>query len=103
MQRFDNPAGPIQVGAKEQFAIALAGNPTTGYEWQASVDPSYLELGMSAFESEGKAVGCGGREVFQFKALRVGETEVAFEYRRSWERAPLETRRCKLVIVDRGR
>ncbi len=99
MQRFDDPAGPIQVGAKEQFAIALAGNPTTGHEWQASVDPIYLELRASVFEPEGKAVGSGGRDVFQFKALRAGDTEISFEYRRPWERVPLETRRCRLVIA----
>lgn len=100
MQRFDDPAGPIQVRAKERFAITLAGNPTTGYEWQASVDSNYLVLRTQVFEPEGKAIGAGGRKVFQFRALREGETEIAFEYRRSWEGAPLRTRRCRLVIVE---
>jgi len=100
VQRFDDPAGPIQVGAKEQFAITLAGNPTTGYEWQASVDSNYLVLRTQEYQPEGKAIGAGGRTVFQFRALREGETEISFEYHRSWEGAPLRTRCCRLVIVE---
>ena len=100
MQRFDDPAGSIHIGANEQFEFSLAGNPTTGYEWQASVDPNYVEPEARAFEAEGKTIGAGGREVFRFRALQAGETEIAFEYRRAWERAPLEVRRYRLVIVD---
>lgn len=99
MRRFEDPVGPIKVKADEQFSIALAGNPTTGYEWQASVDPKYVEVGVRAFELEGSAPGAGGRDVFRFRALQVGETEIAFENRRAWERAPLEVRRFKLVIA----
>jgi predicted secreted protein len=95
---YEEPAGPIYVGIEESFAIALAGNPTTGYEWQASADPNYLELRSRKFELGAKAVGAGGRELFHFRALRAGETEVVFEYQRPWERTALETRRCKLVI-----
>lgn len=84
----------------EKFAVSLAGNPTTGYEWQASVDPNYVSPEAQVFEPRGKAVGAGGRAVFRFTALRVGQTEITFKYQRAWESVPLKTKRCRLVIVD---
>jgi inhibitor of cysteine peptidase len=100
MQRFDEPAEPIQVAPKERFAIALPANPTTGYSWQATVDPTYVELCDQAFEPGGEAVGAAGREVFRFEARRAGKTEIAFEYRRPWGSSPRETRHCPLLIAE---
>jgi predicted secreted protein len=100
VQRFDDPVGSVKVRADEQFAIALAGNPTTGYEWQASVDPKYIESGTREFEPRGMAPGAGGREVLHFRARQAGETEIAFEYRRAWEQEPVDVRRLKLLIAD---
>lgn len=99
---YEDPAGPIHVAMEERFAIALVGNPSTGYEWQASADSNYLELRSREFVLGAGAVGAGGRNLFHFRALRAGETEVLFEYRRSWEKTARETRRCKLVIAGRS-
>ena len=99
VQRFDDPVGSVEVRAEEQFAIALTGNPTTGYEWQASVDARYIESGTREFEPGGEAPGAGGREVFRFRARQAGETEIAFEYRRAWEREPVDVRRLRLLIA----
>jgi predicted secreted protein len=100
VQRFDNPAATIEVSVGQVFAIALAGNPTTGYTWQSEIDDRYLELLGLEFEPGGEAIGAGGCEVFRFEALQSGETEIAFEYRRSWGGPPGDTKRCWLVIVD---
>jgi|OpeIllAssembly_1097287.scaffolds.fasta_scaffold1894228_1 predicted secreted protein len=98
MQRFTDPAAAIHVAAGETFALALAGNPSTGYTWQASVDPRYLELGSQEFEPQGQGVGAGGFEVFQLRALAAGHSEIACEYRRPWDREALKTTKFRVVI-----
>ena len=60
MKRFADPGNTIRVEAGESFAIELAGNPTTGYLWEANVDDQYLELLFQEFESRGESVGAGG-------------------------------------------
>jgi inhibitor of cysteine peptidase len=98
MQRFDNPARTIRVRASEEFAIALAGNPTTGYTWQPDADPDYLDLLGQEFERGGPGVGAGGQEVFTFRAVDRGTTEVAFNYQRPWDIVARDTKRFSVVI-----
>ena len=100
MQRFNDPRATIEVAEGQVFAVALAGNPTTGYTWQAEIDGRYLELLGLEFEPGGEAIGAGGCEVFRFRALLAGRTELLFEYRRPWGGPPEDTRCCPLVIMD---
>jgi predicted secreted protein len=98
MRRFADPAAAILVTAGETFAIALPGNPSTGYTWQASVDPRYLELIGQEFEPDGEGVGSGGYEVLRLRALIAGETEVTCDYQRPWDREARNTTRFRVVI-----
>ena len=98
MQRYDDPNQLVRVAAGEQFAIALAGNPSTGYTWQAGVDPRHLELLSQRFEAAGEGVGSGGQEVFEFRALTTGETGIACEYRRPWDREARDAKRFQIEI-----
>jgi len=99
MHTFDDPVQDIGVGLGETFALALPGNPTTGYTWQADVDVAYLQLVAQEFAPQGPAVGAGGREVFRFRALQAGETELAFEYRRPWGGEARDSRRFRVLIA----
>lgn len=98
MRSFDDPAQAIQVAAGETLAVRLAGNPTTGYTWQANFDSSYLELVGQEFEPGGEGAGAGGHEVFRFRARAAGETEMAFEYRRPWGSATRDVARFQVII-----
>jgi inhibitor of cysteine peptidase len=98
LRSFDDPAQAIQVAAGETFAVRLAGNPTTGYTWQANVDSSYLELVYQEFEPGGEGVGAGGHEVFRFRARETGETEIVFEYRRPWGGAARDVARFQAIV-----
>lgn len=98
MRSFDDPAQTIQVAAGEAFAVRLAGNPTTGYTWQASVDRSCLELIDQQFEPGGEGVGAGGHEVFRFRARATDQTEIVFEYRRPWGGAARDAARFLVII-----
>ena len=88
----------IQLAVGDEFAIELAGNPTTGYAWQVHADSQHLELLGQVFEPGGEGVGAGGQEVFRFRVLAAGETEVACEYRRPWEKEVHDTRRFRVAV-----
>lgn len=100
MRRFDDPARTIRVVVDEIFAVALAGNPTTGYAWQASVDARCLDLLSQEFEPGGEAIGAGGLEVFRFRARGVCRTEIEFEYRRPWGGAARDAARFRVVVAS---
>ena len=98
MKRFDDPAQVIRVGVGQTFAIGLAGNPTTGYTWQAEVDDAYLQPLGWEFEPRGQGVGAGGQEVMQFRALQAGETKIRLRYKRPWQAEARETRHLSVRI-----
>jgi inhibitor of cysteine peptidase len=100
VKRFADPGVTIRVDAGESFAIELAGNPTTGYMWQPDVDSQHLELLGQEFEPGGEGVGAGGVEVFHFRALAAGETEIACEYRRAWDKESRDTKRFPVAISE---
>lgn len=99
MKRFHDPEQVIEVGVGQTFAIVLAGNPTTGYTWQAAVDEEFLQPLGGEFEPQGRGVGAGVREVMRFRALQAGETEIAMEYKRPWQ---AQTREIKHFSVRIG-
>jgi predicted secreted protein len=98
MRHFTDPDQEIQVGVGEVFAVALAGNPTTGYLWQASVDADLVELVDQEFERHGQGVGAGGREVFHFRTRGAGRCRIHFEQRRPWAGEPRDTKLFQVVI-----
>jgi predicted secreted protein len=99
VQGHENQTQAIHVVVGETFAIRLAGNPTTGYTWQAKVDACYLEPVDQTFEPQYEAVGAGGWEILHFRALRTGETEICCEYRRPWGGGPRDTGRFQVKIA----
>jgi len=85
----------IVVNLGQEFTITLNSNPTTGYHWQMdkSPDKSMVDLISSVFVGpETKLVGAGGREIWTFKAVGKGHTELKMKYIRPWEKdvAPVE-------------
>jgi len=98
MRRFDNPQQPLQVAAGELFAIALAGNPSTGYSWQAQLDGRHLQLIAQEFQAASSAIGAGGWEVFRFQAGEAGVTEVLFDRRRPWSGEVCATTQVQVTI-----
>jgi len=81
----------IGIGVNQEFVIAIGANPTTGYDWEVSLDETMLELVEMTYklaeEAEHKIVGAGGVDYFRFKALKAGKTEINMVYKRSWEEA----------------
>jgi inhibitor of cysteine peptidase len=81
----------INSGLNQEFTIALGSNISTGYSWQPVFDPNYLSLVTKEYKNgdnaNGKIVGTPGVEYFTFKALKTGDTQATFTYKRPWEAA----------------
>ena len=92
----------INTKKEDNFSIVLETNPTTGYQWEISVDSDYIQLddrNFSSGSSEGM-VGVGGKETFNFTALKLGNTEITFSYLRPWEKdvEPIEKKVYNIII-----
>ncbi len=76
----------------ERIMILLPGNPTTGYQWDATKEPGILErLREPEYRPEGKVPGAGGIFLFRYRARESGEGTLTLVYRRPWEGTPAET------------
>ena len=85
--------------------LSLDANPSTGYAWTG------LVLGGDAVQmdsAEGTYIpdvqtdtmtGAGGQTQYAVTAVKPGRSILTFDYRRSWEDAPLE-QRVYLAVVD---
>jgi len=91
----------IEATVDDYFAVSLESNPTTGYKWEADFDADYLELQGEEYTTHIKEqiVGAGGTEIFTFKALKRGETEIVFSYKRPWEGGE-EKKQIHKVIIE---
>ena len=98
IKAYSDPEETIDSGMDKEFIvlIALESNPTTGYSWEAEYDAAMLALVEETFEpgeyAKENIVGAGGTELFRFKGLSKGETEITFNYKRSWETEVLDTK-----------
>ena len=79
----------FQIG--ETFIIKLDANYTTGYEWSIQ-DSSFLKI-LSIEENEYEPtsndeliVGAGGLEIWKFRTISKGKTNLIFQYKRDWEK-----------------
>jgi len=84
-------AGETAIEAKvgERFGIELASNPSTGFEWAATVtDSTVVTLnGGSYLAPDVQIPGAGGYERFSFTAAAAGTTTITVEYRRPFDPA----------------
>lgn len=93
----------IQVEAGKPFAIRFQSSPGTGYNWVLAAEPDkkLLEFLGEKMAEPGSGL-LGGRETFvwTFRALAAGETEIAMNYVRPWEKeaAPARTHVFKVKI-----
>ena len=98
VKAYSDPEETIDLSMNKEFIvlIALESNPSTGYSWEAEYDDTMLELVEETFEpgeyAKENIVGAGGTELFCFKGLGKGKTEITFNYKRSWETEVLDTK-----------
>ncbi|HTX60171.1 MAG TPA: protease inhibitor I42 family protein [Verrucomicrobiae bacterium] len=84
---FTNPSIPVTVAPGEDFFIALASNPTTGYGWtQSLAGGKILTYEGNVYQGPSNGlVGAGGQQLFIYHADRSGDTTIDFAYARPFE------------------
>lgn len=72
-----DPAQPIEVQAGEMIHIVVDSNPSTGYRWEIVGDLNRVEFVSTEYTAdEPVAPGSGGVDVWIFKAVSVGQTQI---------------------------
>jgi inhibitor of cysteine peptidase len=84
------PAGKDDIVTRvgQTFEIRVPSNPTTGYRWiiAPAVDEKIVHLVNQQYIRGGADMpGAGGEEVWTFKAVGAGRTEISMGYLRPWE------------------
>ena len=75
-----------QVAAGTQFAVKLESNPTTGYQWNATVSQG-LTITNESYQQNanpGNMVGVGGNQMWIVKANTAGKQTFSAIYKQSW-------------------
>ena len=87
--------GSIALAVNKMFTVQLAGNPTTGYIWEAdNLDAShFMQVGNYAFSANSHLTGASGLFTLTFKALSSGKAVLHLIYHRTFEKGvpPLKT------------
>jgi len=92
----------MEVVAGEVFDLTLQSNPTTGFRWDLAgpVDEAVVSLVEHRYMPPAKQIpGRGGSEVWSFRAVGPGETDIVLVYARSWEKGKPPARRMVYHIV----
>lgn len=98
----------VSASVGSTLTVTLAGNPTTGYEWEVSeVDANVLApAGEPQYVSDAApegVVGVGGTYTFTFAAVAPGDTTLSLVYRRPFEpddTPPVETFVVNVSVTD---
>ena len=79
----------VEVAVDGSLTVTLGSNQTTGFKWELAeiTDESVLEYVDDEYvpPEDKEVMGAAGEEIWNFKALKKGTTEVSMEYSRSWE------------------
>jgi inhibitor of cysteine peptidase len=79
--------GDFDVEVGDKIRLELCSNPTTGFQWgyETTIEDVLEEEGHDFEEPDSNALGTAGIEIWTFKAVEAGETEVRMEYSQPWE------------------
>ena len=97
----------VELAAGGSLAVTLESNPTTGFRWDlaSNTDETVLQLVDHKFQPPQAPqggpplVGAGGKEVWNFKALKKGTSTISMEYSRPWEGGEKAERTFVLTVA----
>jgi len=77
-----DPAKTIEVAAGEEFTITLRTNPPSGYHWEIAeeLDSSIVQYVWKDFVATQPDRPSSGKDVWRFKAVAPGETNIVLGY-----------------------
>lgn len=87
----------------DRLVVNLAGNITTGYNWEAQPAPDenvLKQVGEPEFKADSSAVGSGGQITLTFEAVSAGQAQLNLVYHRPWEKdvAPIESYQVNVTV-----
>lgn len=100
----ENDGGEINLPHSGTLVVRLASNPSTGYTWRMAQNESSLlkPVGDEYVPSRGKLLGAPGVQVFRFKAVAAGGTELILLYQSSTLKGVAAAKQFwVLVTIDR--
>jgi inhibitor of cysteine peptidase len=99
--RASDDGDEIELRKGRTLAVSLAGNPSTGYTWEAvELDETVLrQIGEASFKPESNDLGAPGEQIIRFRAVGEGSTTLRLVYHRPWEDAEPERTFFVDVIV----
>ncbi|HMR99652.1 MAG TPA: protease inhibitor I42 family protein [Anaerolineales bacterium] len=72
-----DPDQPIEAQARETFEIVIDSNPSTGYHWDIVGELNGVEFVSTEYTADEPVMpGSGGVDVWTFKAVSAGQTEI---------------------------
>ena len=103
----DDDGKSVTVRPGDTIQIKLKSNRTTGYSWAMTgkLDEKVLKSEGDEYkvdEHPAGMVGVGGSDVWTFKALAAGKTEIVLGYARPWEKDKEPAQAFKLTVVVDG-
>ena len=104
-EAFSYPVAPVAVREGQTFALTLRSNPTTGYIWQLAepVNERIIRFTGNEYRSDKTGLmGAGGREIWTFKAVGIGETRISLKYVRPWEKDAAPAKIAQFRIFSGG-
>lgn len=98
----ENNNSELSLTSGERIKIELSSNPSTGYQWVlSSVDEEVLQqIGESDFQQETGLLGAPQRQIFMFRTVTSGSTNLILYYLRPWEtdQSPEDTFQVKIIV-----
>jgi len=93
----------ISTSVNQEFSIARGFDLNSGYIWRETYDENILELVDTAVDANKEGEGENERislsQVFRFKALKKGKTEILLEHRRLTLEGPIIARQ-EIISVN---
>ena len=78
-----DPAKILEATAGNEFKVIIDSNPSTGYHWEiiGEVDESIVEFISNEYRADEPVMpGSGGVDVWVFKAIAAGKTDITLGY-----------------------
>ncbi len=78
-----DPSKTLEAAAGNEFKIIIDSNPTTGYHWAlvGELDADVIEFVSQEYAADEPVMpGSGGADIWTFKALSAGETQITLGY-----------------------
>lgn len=91
----------IHLNVGETYQVALAENPSTGYQWEYEpTDLAHVSINKIHLPIKRNVIGQTHEILFEITALQQGHEVITFKYCRAWEKdiEPINSKKITIKI-----